>query len=333
MLLQRRIWRQTALICAKATEDWRHHRMAVLFQQRGQEVPCGIGLPRTMHQDKRRHGRKVYQVALASCSQLAFFGRLADCGCILAPLRGLVIHNHQEAKAQDPSRSGGDGAHFTLNSPIRSPKLMVSSLHNRNHRGIRNRHHNRAMRNGLLTVLTVGMCGLALCLARAQDGARAAEYDRESRPTVSSASSTATTAKDSASRKKSAKTLSSDERLAVIASALDSKTPRFAERDCSHLVHAIYERAGFPYAYASSDDLYDGVEGFQRVSRPQTGDLVVWRGHAGIVIRPSRHVFFSFLHAGPGTDDYRSQYWTGRGEPRFYRYVKNTALARGPVSR
>ena len=176
------------------------------------------------------------------------------------------------------------------------------------------------------------LCGLALCVARAQEGARAAGDNRDARPSVSSGRAPARTATDPASRKgrsqKSARTLSSDERLAVIASALDSKTPRFAESDCSHLVHAIYERAGFPYAYASSDDLYDGVEGFQRVGQPQTGDLVVWRGHAGIVIRPSRHVFFSFLHAGPGTDDYRSRYWNGRGDPRFYRYVKNATLAR-----
>ncbi len=123
------------------------------------------------------------------------------------------------------------------------------------------------------------------------------------------------------------RTLTSDERLAVIASALDSKTPRRAERDCSHLVHAIYDRAGFPYSYADSDDVYAGVEGFQRVSKPQSGDIVVWHGHMGIVIRPSRHVFFSFLHAGPGIDDYKSQYWTGRGEPRFYRYVKNDRCA------
>ncbi len=130
------------------------------------------------------------------------------------------------------------------------------------------------------------------------------------------------------------KTLNPDERLAVLASALDSKIPRVPEYDCSHLVHAIYERAGFPYAYADSDALYDGVEGFQRVSKPEPGDLVVWHGHSGIVIRPSRHVFFSFLHAGPGIDDYNSRYWRGRGQPRFYRYLKNHScggctLARG----
>jgi cell wall-associated NlpC family hydrolase len=132
---------------------------------------------------------------------------------------------------------------------------------------------------------------------------------------------------DGKRHRKHGRTLDSDERLAVLAAALDSKIPRYAEGDCSHLVHAIYERAGFPYEYADSDQLYDGVGGFERVSKPEPGDLVVWRGHAGIVVRPSRHVFYSFLHAGPGTDDYESRYWRGRGQARFYRYVKNAACA------
>jgi len=117
-------------------------------------------------------------------------------------------------------------------------------------------------------------------------------------------------------------TLTSDDRLSVIAAALDSRIPRRSERDCSHLVHAIYQRAGFPYTYASSDELYAGIEGFERVSQPEPGDLVVWHGHVGIVIRPSRHVFFSFKHAGPGIDDYEVPYWKRRGRPRFYRYIK-----------
>jgi hypothetical protein len=121
------------------------------------------------------------------------------------------------------------------------------------------------------------------------------------------------------------RTLTQDERLSIIAAALDSKVRRDSGHDCSHLVHAIYERAGFPYVYASSDDLYEGVEGFRRVTQPQPGDIIVWPGHAGIVVRPSHHVFFSFLTAGPGIDDYHSRYWIGRGEPRFYRYVKGVA--------
>ncbi len=126
---------------------------------------------------------------------------------------------------------------------------------------------------------------------------------------------------------KADRALSPDEGLSVIAAALDSKVRRDGGRDCSHLVHAIYESAGFRYAYASSDDLYDGVEGFRRVWHPQPGDVIVWRGHAGIVVRPSRHVFFSFLTAGPGVDDYQSSYWSSRGVPRFYRYVKGDPCA------
>src|SRR5579864_962306 len=117
--------------------------------------------------------------------------------------------------------------------------------------------------------------------------------------------------------------LTEDERFSVMASALDSKIPRFRERDCSHLVHSIYQRAGFPYKYASSDDLYDGAAGFQREMQPEPGDLVVWHGHVGIVVRPSRHVFYSFLSRGPGIDDYTARYWKRRGSPRFYRYIKN----------
>jgi hypothetical protein len=118
-----------------------------------------------------------------------------------------------------------------------------------------------------------------------------------------------------------------DDRLSVLAAALDSRVQRSSDRDCSHLVHAIYEQAGLPYDYASSSDLYAGIENFQRVKQPQPGDLVVWRGHVGIVIKPSEHIFFSLMSSGPGTDDYQARYWKGRGQPRFYRYVKSNSCA------
>ncbi len=180
------------------------------------------------------------------------------------------------------------------------------------------------------------LCGVALCISRAQDEAPAIDHDRNSALSASSAQGRLKSGMDE-SRRKSERTLSSKDRRAVIASALHSKTLRYSEHDCSHLVHAVYQRAGLPYAYAPSDDLYEGVQGFQRVSRPQPADLVVWHGHVGIVIRPSRHAFFSVLHAGPGIDDYQNRYWRGRGRPRFYRYIKNTAcagctLARGRAS-
>lgn len=118
--------------------------------------------------------------------------------------------------------------------------------------------------------------------------------------------------------------LDDDDRLSLLAAALDRRVRRSSEPDCSHLVHAIYQYAGFPYAYAPSKDLYVGVDGFERVKQPQAGDLIVWRGHVGIIVKPSAHIFFSFMSSGPGTDDYEAPYWKHRGKPRFYRYVKNS---------
>jgi cell wall-associated NlpC family hydrolase len=120
------------------------------------------------------------------------------------------------------------------------------------------------------------------------------------------------------------RTLTPDEGLAVIAAALDSHIQRGPKRDCSHLVHTIYGRAGFPFAYAPSSDLYVGTSEFQRVTRPQAGDLVVWRGHAGIVVDPAQHIFFSAMRSGLGIDTYDAPYWKERGRVRFYRYIKGT---------
>jgi NlpC/P60 family len=91
--------------------------------------------------------------------------------------------------------------------------------------------------------------------------------------------------------------------------------------DCSHLVHDLYEQAGYPYRYANSLDLYNGSESFVRVSKPQPGDLVVWRGHVGIVVDQRAHSFFSSVSSGPQTEYYNSAYWRARGRARFYRYL------------
>jgi cell wall-associated NlpC family hydrolase len=114
--------------------------------------------------------------------------------------------------------------------------------------------------------------------------------------------------------------LGKNEGKAVVAVALDSR--RHAKSDCSHLVHAIFEQAGFPYQYASSSSIYSGVSEFRRVSRPRAGDLVIWPGHVGIVINPGQHSFFSALRSGAGIDSYNAPYWKERGRARFYRYVK-----------
>jgi len=94
-----------------------------------------------------------------------------------------------------------------------------------------------------------------------------------------------------------------------------------SETDCSHLVHDIYEQAGFPYEYATSRELYVGNANFTRVRAPQAGDLVVWRGHVGIVIDPKQHSFFSFVRSGADTQFYDSPYWRVRGTALFFRYV------------
>ncbi len=116
--------------------------------------------------------------------------------------------------------------------------------------------------------------------------------------------------------------LTLSEGLTILGVALDSRDHVDLPSDCSHFVHGLYERAGFPYKYASSSDLYAGIDEFRRVASPQPGDLAVWPGHAGIVVNPVQHSFFSVLRSGPGVDSYDTPYWKQRGRPRFYRYVK-----------
>jgi hypothetical protein len=121
--------------------------------------------------------------------------------------------------------------------------------------------------------------------------------------------------------------LGAEDGLAVLASALDFRNQASEKADCSHLVHDIYERAGFTYAYVTSNDLYTGTDEFRRVMRPQPGDLIAWPGHVGIVVSPASHTFYSSLNSGLGVESYDSDYWKRRGRPRFLRYRKETATA------
>jgi hypothetical protein len=91
-------------------------------------------------------------------------------------------------------------------------------------------------------------------------------------------------------------------------------------QDCSHFVHQAYASAGFEYPYASSLDLYAGNENFARVKYPQVGDLIVWPGHAGIILNPKKHSFYSLVNTGLEAQDYQGPYWRSRGRARFYRY-------------
>ncbi len=92
--------------------------------------------------------------------------------------------------------------------------------------------------------------------------------------------------------------------------------------DCSHLVHELFERAGLPYSYAPSVDLYKGeVLAFRRTWSPQAGDIVVWMGHVGVVVDPEARLFVSALRTGVKVSAYDSRYWKARGRARFFRYV------------
>jgi hypothetical protein len=126
--------------------------------------------------------------------------------------------------------------------------------------------------------------------------------------------------------------LTLDEGLAILSAALDSRHHAAFSSDCSHFVHGLYERAGFSYGYAPSRDLYEGIDEFRRVTNPQPGDLAVWRGHAGIVVNPVQHSFFSLLRTGPGVESYDSPYWKKRGRARFFRYVKANGSGAGTAS-
>lgn len=102
--------------------------------------------------------------------------------------------------------------------------------------------------------------------------------------------------------------------------------------DCSHLVHHLYEQAGYTYPYASSLDLYRGTGQFWRVRYAQPGDLIVWQGHVGIVVDPKEHSFFSTTSSGVRTLNYRSAYWQARGYPRFFRYLTKSPPKGGAAS-
>ncbi len=91
--------------------------------------------------------------------------------------------------------------------------------------------------------------------------------------------------------------------------------------DCSHFVQWLFERAGLYYGYAPSRALYEGMAGFKRVYHPRPGDLIVWRGHVGIIVDPEEETFLSALRSGVKTASYTSRYWKRRGHPRFFRYL------------
>jgi cell wall-associated NlpC family hydrolase len=104
---------------------------------------------------------------------------------------------------------------------------------------------------------------------------------------------------------------------------------RTTDLDCSHFVQFLFEQAGLSYGYAPSRILYEGMDGFRRVFRPEPGDLIVWPGHVGVVVDPDETTFVSALRSGVKTASYTSRYWKRRGRPRFFHYLGGRANPEG----
>lgn len=171
------------------------------------------------------------------------------------------------------------------------------------------------------TVLALLLAGV--CAAQGQQNWQRPEHEQQAGSQNYYGSSRSNReSRDARQRAATPESLTTDERLALLSALLDVRRRTTPHSDCTHFIHKLYERAGFPYEYANSIDLYEGIDEFRRVVAPQAGDLVVWRGHAGIVTNPARHTFFSLLRSGPEVDSYDSAYWRKRGRPRFFRYVK-----------
>ena len=115
--------------------------------------------------------------------------------------------------------------------------------------------------------------------------------------------------------------LSAEQGKALVQYAMESASRLRSRPDCSHLVHSLYSRAGLNYSYQPSRALYRGAAAdFERVRKPQPGDLIVWRGHVGIVVSPREKTFFSSVRSGMITETWTTREWLARGHPHFYRY-------------
>jgi hypothetical protein len=89
-----------------------------------------------------------------------------------------------------------------------------------------------------------------------------------------------------------ARLMSIAEGRAIVRAAFQRDEREQRERDCSHVVHAVYATAGFAYPYASSFEIYSGDGNFARVKYPRAGDVIAWPGHLGIVVDAAQHRFF-----------------------------------------
>jgi NlpC/P60 family len=108
---------------------------------------------------------------------------------------------------------------------------------------------------------------------------------------------------------------------ALVDFAVESAADLRDKPDCSHFVHLVYSDAGLNYGYQNSRVLYrGGAREFQRVKKPQPGDLIVWTGHVGIVVSRKEKTFFSSVRSGILMESWTAGHWIARGRPHFFRY-------------
>lgn len=80
-----------------------------------------------------------------------------------------------------------------------------------------------------------------------------------------------------------------------------AKSPEVAT-DCSHFVHEVYRRAGLPYRYRDTAGLAHAPEFDllpEHEARP--GDLMLFRGHVGIVDHGGRIISATLFDRRPGS--------------------------------
>jgi uncharacterized protein RhaS with RHS repeats len=100
--------------------------------------------------------------------------------------------------------------------------------------------------------------------------------------------------------------------------------------DCSHLVALAYRSAGFDYRYWSTSETPD--EHLAAVQQAAVGDVILWRGHMGIVTDPSPTscTFMAARHHGEvaGTSSHAPKTYWGKRSHRLLRYRKKRCCVR-----
>lgn len=80
--------------------------------------------------------------------------------------------------------------------------------------------------------------------------------------------------------------------------------------DCSHFVHQAYKGAGFDYTYRTTEGPW-AKAGFEKTQNPKAGDLIMFKGHMGIVVDPDKKTFIGAQSStGVAQASYgKSSYW------------------------